>query len=103
MRADPTKPTVITFRTWHDLADLSIVHSFMSIGQGVTGRRGPKIAYSHRKAESSIILHLTTVHVLIIFSLLHAPTLQSDYFPITVIVCPSVLSTFWFCVSPNKF
>jgi hypothetical protein len=44
---------------------LSIVQNFISIGQGVTAGRGPKIACSHRKAESSIILHCTTVHAVI--------------------------------------
>jgi hypothetical protein len=41
------------------------VQNFISIGQGVTAGRGPKIACSHRKAESSIILHCTTVHAVI--------------------------------------
>jgi hypothetical protein len=43
--------------------------NFMSVGEGVTAGRCPKIASCHGKAESSIIiLHCTTVHDVIVFT-----------------------------------
>jgi hypothetical protein len=54
------------------------MQNFISIGQGVTVWRGPKIACSHRKAESSIILHCTTAHAVI--RLKTASAAAEDYF-----------------------
>jgi hypothetical protein len=59
-----TQPNVIIFsismtpRTW------SNVQNFIATGQGVSAR-GPKIACSHTKTQSSLILHCTTAHVVI--------------------------------------
>jgi hypothetical protein len=55
------------------------VHNFISIGQGVTVGRGSKIACSHRKAESSIILHCTTVHA-VMFTLWRRRDITSGVF-----------------------
>jgi hypothetical protein len=69
MGADPIEPIVIIFGTSRDLADIincAKFHIDRSRGYGVGG--GPKIACSHRKAESSITTALHYRACLLFFS-----------------------------------
>jgi hypothetical protein len=54
------------FGTSHDLADVINSAKFhIDRSRGLRRGGGPKIACSHRNAESSIILHCITVHAVI--------------------------------------